>query len=215
MQLPGGDKAAEEPWRMAVSMLYKTFGWEFLKIELPMITALALDKLERITEAVERNINCPLSSGAGRLFDAIAAISGICIQSLHHAEAPMRLEAAIAGNIEDGYSVLPGREISFVTMVEEICRDMKAGINPGTISAKFHNTVVHAALETVKIAALDKGLNRVVLSGGTFQNKYLAERLEYGLRKAGFEVFTHTQVPCNDGGLALGQLAVAAHRILK
>lgn len=160
-------------------------------------------------QALAKNINCPLSSGAGRLFDAVAAITGTCVNSLFHAEAPMRLESVLDPS-ENGRYEYTAEDLSFIPAIQQICSDLQNKVSVSVISTRFHNTIIEASLATVKRISRETGISKVALSGGTFQNKYLFETLLIKLQCAGFSVFTHSQVPCNDGGLALGQLAVAA-----
>jgi hydrogenase maturation protein HypF len=210
MPVPGGDRAAEEPWRMGLSLLYQVFGEQLYDLDIPFIHSLDLKKARLITEAISKNINTPLSSGAGRLFDAIAGITGICKHSIFHAEAPMKLESAIRNDIGDYYDMDMSGKISFLPAIQQICADLSHGISPEIISARFHNTVTEASLQAVKKISRETGIRKIVLSGGTFQNKYLFESLETKLRKNNFVPFSHEKIPCNDGGLALGQLVVAA-----
>ena len=212
MPMPGGDKAAEEPWRMGISLLHMAYGKDFKSLDLPFLQEIGDDRVNRITEAIEKHINCPLTSGAGRLFDGIASITGICIRALHHAEAPMRLEAAIDRNCLETYETGIKGNVSFVPVIRQICDDMMKGIHQAAISAKFHNTVIESSFQMVRKIADETGLQKVVLSGGTFQNRYISERLEERLRQNHFMVYAHRLVPSNDGGIALGQLAVAAKR---
>jgi len=212
MPMPGGDKAAEEPWRMGLSLLYQAFGDQLFSLDVPLIRSIETRKALQIIEAIDKKINCPLTSGAGRLFDAIAAITGLCLNSLFHAEAPMRLESAVNPNIQDYYDFEAGNDISFLPSVHQLCSDLTNGITPDILSARFHNTITEASLRMVQQIRKETGIQKVVLSGGTFQNKYLFESLENKLLTDNFAVYSHSRVPCNDGGLALGQLAVAARR---
>jgi hydrogenase maturation protein HypF len=212
MPVPGGDRISAEPWRMGVSLLWQAFGSGLQSLELPVLKLIGHEKTGRIVEALEKGINCPLSSGAGRLFDAVAAVTKLCVNAGFHAEAPMRLESAIQQGISEAYDFIPGEEISFIPAIKQICSDVSRGIRAGEIAARFHNTVVEASLQTILDIREKTGIQKVVLSGGTFQNKYLAEMLETRLQKNNFAVYTHSKVPCNDGGIALGQLAVAAKR---
>jgi hydrogenase maturation protein HypF len=212
MPMPGGDRAAEEPWRMGLSLLYQAFGDQLFDLDIPLIHSLNLKKARLITEAISKNINSPVSSGAGRLFDAVASITGICMNSLFHAEAPMKLESAIWSDIHDFYHVDSSEGISFLPAVQQICADLSHGVSSGIVSARFHNTVVEAAFQEVKKISRETGINKIVLSGGTFQNKYLFESLEKKLRKNNFVTFSHEKIPCNDGGLSLGQLVIAASK---
>jgi hydrogenase maturation protein HypF len=215
MPMPGGDRAAEEPWRMGLSLLFQAFGDRLFDLDIPFIRSADLAKGKLITEAISKNINSPLSSGAGRLFDAVASITGICINSLFHAEAPMKLESAIRSDISDFYDVDMSDGISFLPAIRQICTDLSRGVPAGIISARFHNAVVEAACQEVKKISSDTGIKKIVLSGGTFQNKYLFESLERKLRKNNFVTFGHEKIPCNDGGLALGQIVVAAAKRLQ
>jgi hydrogenase maturation protein HypF len=178
-------------------------------LDIPLIHSINLKKARLITEAISKNINTPLSSGAGRLFDAVASITGICVNSLFHAEAPMKLESAIRRDVCDFYDVDMSAGISFLPAIQQICDDLSQGVSSAIISARFHNTVVEATFQEVKKISRETGINKIVLSGGTFQNKYLFESLETKLRKNNFVTFSHEKIPCNDGGLSLGQLVIA------
>jgi len=210
MPMPGGDRAAEEPWRMGLSLLYQAFGDQLYDLDIPLLKAMDLKKARLITEAIAKSINTPLTSGAGRLFDAVSGITGICVNSVFHAEAPMKLESAIRCDIRDFYDFSLVPEISFIPAIRQICRDLQQGVTPDIISSRFHNTIVEASFQAVQKINRDTGIKKIILTGGTFQNKYLFESLERKLRKNNFATFSHEKIPCNDGGLALGQLVVAA-----
>ncbi len=212
MAMPGGDRAAEEPWRMGISLLHQAYGMAFSGLSLPLLKTVARDRVKLILTSLERGINCPLTSSAGRLFDGVAAITGLCLHARFHAEAPMRLESAIATGVEDFYEFDLSADVSFTPAIRQICGDVMRGTPAGVISARFHNTVAEASLRMTRKVASSYGIRKVALSGGSFQNRYLSARLERMLAQEGFTVLTHGQVPCNDGGLALGQLAVAALR---
>jgi hydrogenase maturation protein HypF len=212
MPVPGGDLISKEPWRMGISLLYQSFGNDFLDLNLPILKAVDMKKIKMVTEAIDKKINCPLSSGSGRLFDAVAAITGICTHALFHAEAPMRLESSVNPNIRDCYAYDMDKTISFIPAIRQICNDLSTGIKPDVISARFHNTVVEASLNMVVKIKEVTGIQKAALSGGTFQNKYLFESLYRKLLEKKFMVVTHHKVPCNDGGIALGQLVVAAKK---
>ncbi|MCF8297484.1 MAG: carbamoyltransferase HypF [Saprospiraceae bacterium] len=210
--MPGGDKAAKEPWRMAVSYLYKVFGNDFVNLDLAFLKNIKTDNIELITQAIDKKINCPLTSSSGRLFDAIAAIINLCTVSTFEAEAPIRLESIIDKSCKEYYNYDRNDTISFASTIKEIVQDIKNGMDNSIISAKFHNTVIDIVRDVVIEMRLKYYNNNVVLSGGTFQNKYLLGRLEKVLTKNGFNVYTHSKVPTNDGGIALGQLVIAAKR---
>jgi hydrogenase maturation protein HypF len=126
----------------------------------------------------------------------------------------MRLESAITRGIQDHYDFDLGETISFDPAIRNICEDLRAGVKAGIIAARFHNTIVEASVQAVEQMNITAGIQQVALSGGSFQNKYLLESLESRLIKNNLTVYTHSKVPCNDGGIALGQLAVAARRKL-
>lgn len=211
--LPGGDKVTLEPWRMAVSYLYKYFGKSVLNETLFPFSKIMDEDLLVLLKAIDLNINSPLSSGAGRLFDAVAALTGVCLNASFHAEAPMRLEAIAAQNCRGKYIFdIEGQRIVFWKLFYLLLKDLKHKVAISEISAKFHNTMVVLILTVARKIKTETAINKVVLSGGTFQNRYLLENCEIILKKAGFEVFTHHKVPSNDGGIALGQLAIAAKK---
>ncbi len=210
--LPGGDKVTKEPWRTGISYLYKFYGKDFLEFDLPFLKELNKPKLELIIQAIEKNINCPLSSSAGRLFDAVAAITNVCPVSKFHAEAPMRLESVANPGIEYGYPFDLGDVISFESTIKEIVTDIMEGVNVDEISAKFHITFINVIFAVASQIRNETGLNKVVLSGGTFQNKFILSRIEQILEKDKFEVFSQQKIPSNDGGIALGQMVIAAKR---
>ncbi len=213
--LPGGDKAVEEPWRTAVSYLYKYLGRAFLDLKLPFLEKIDSSKINLVIDAIDKKINCPLSCGAGRLFDAVAAITGVCTMSMFHAEAPMRLESIAASGIEECYDFEINKTISFRNLFKEMIADIKEGVTASLISAKFHNTIIYVIFETAAKMRKETGINKVALSGGTFQNKYISEGVKKMLVKDKFEVYTQSRIPSNDGGIALGQLAIAAKRRLR
>ncbi len=153
-----------------------------------------------------------MSSSAGRLFDAVAALTGLCNHSSFHAEAPMRLEAVLLEASGERYDFMNKGSISFVPMIKEIVKDIQHSVSVEEISAKFHNTIIELILEVCSQLRAEENVRKVVLSGGTFQNRYILERIEIKLLADGFEVYTNKKVPSNDGGIALGQIAIAAKR---
>lgn len=210
--LPGGDSAAEEPWRTAVSFLYKVYGKEFLSLGLPFLNHLDPDKIALIIQMIDKKVNCPLSSGAGRLFDCVASLLDLVQVATFQAEGPMRLEAIVRTNCTESYAFECEETVQFGLTIQGITDDIRRGTDTSIIATKFHNTIILAIFETVKSIRLKEGINKVVLSGGVFQNKYLLEGTTQVLLKNNFEVYSHATVPSNDGGIALGQLAVASKR---
>jgi len=212
LPLPGGDMAAEEPWRMAVSYLYNVYGVDFLALELPVLKQIDPEKIRLIVQMIDKKINCPLTSGAGRLFDCVASLLDLVQVASFQAEGPMRLEALVRHDCNESYSYSVGATIDFNKTIRGIVEDLYLGLDKATISTKFHNTIISAIFETVNTIRLTKDINKVVLSGGVFQNKYLLEKTTAILLRNNFEVYSHATVPTNDGGIALGQLAVASKR---
>lgn len=211
--MPGGDIATKHPWRMAVSYLLKAY-----KGRLPDPLPGFLDEidpahLQIVIQSIRKNINAPLTSSAGRLFDAIAALTGTCTHASFHAEAPMRLESIAGEGIPEEYPYdVTGKEIVFDRMIRAITDDLIKGVDRGVISAKFHNTVIRTITDTAEKLKDQTGISTVAFSGGSFQNRIISENATRKLRNLGFRVFTQRAVPANDGGIALGQLAIGAKK---
>ena len=211
-RLPGGDRAVREPRRAALGLLYEIYGDAvFERKELAPVAAFSKTELGALKTMLRNHINAPLTSSAGRLFDAVASLTGRRQTQDYEGQAPMDLEFAIDGiNTGNAYALplLSGHAplvLDWEPMIGLILADVSAGLAPGVISAKFHNALARA----VVAVARSFGLNRVVLSGGCFQNRYLTERTVQCLRTEHFQPYWHQRVPANDGGIALGQIAGA------
>ncbi len=209
--LPGGDTAVREPWRTAFSYLYKYFGSTFDFMSLPVFKQAGREKIELLAGMLEKNINSPLSSGAGRLFDAVSALLGLCTTETFDSEAPLRLESAILENTGEHYPYTAGSPVVFREMFISILDDIKTG-NSSLVPVKFHNTLARAILDVAEKMSLETSVKKVVLSGGCFQNKYLLEKACNLLREKSFIVYTNNKVPPNDGGISLGQVVIASKR---
>jgi hydrogenase maturation protein HypF len=207
--LPGGDKAVDEPWRIAFSYIYKYMGDKFDYESLPLFRSVGHKKLSIVKDMIDRKVNVPLSSGAGRLFDAVSAIIGLCPVATFDSEGPMRLESAINEKTDDYYPFQTGPVINFSAMLEAIITDTIRN-NISAISARFHNTIARVILNLSGDIRKETSINKVILSGGVFQNKYLVEKSISLLKANKFKVFTNSIVPANDGGIALGQLIIAS-----
>ncbi len=211
--MPGGDAATHHPWRMAVAYLRKFFKKEINTSDTPAFGIINSEEMKLVNNALKNKINTPLTSSAGRLFDAVSAITGLCLNSSFHAEAPMRLENEIDRKINASYSFeVTNKSISFQNTFAGIIDDINNNIPVSVISAKFHNTIINVIFTIVEKLCNKTGIKKVVLSGGTFQNRYLLQKSEELLSEEGYQVYTHSKIPSNDGGIALGQLAVAAKR---
>ena len=213
VSLPGGEAAIREPWRMALAYLHQAFGRSLFDLPIEFVRSLDIGQGKTILTMIERNINSPKTSSCGRLFDGIAALLGLRDRASYRGQAAIELEMEI-GDAEGCYSVpVRGGEAGLVLQQEPIIRgivsDLLEGVDRKTISRKFHNTLVRVFTDGCLWLRRHRGLNRVVLSGGVFQNAFLLGELEKVLLGLGFEVFTHSLVPTNDGGISLGQIVVA------
>ncbi len=210
---PGGDAVTKHPWRMMTAYLVHYFG-ENVVAEYPELFKDTDPKeLEIVLFMIKNKINAPLTSSAGRLFDAVSSLLGICRDTTYHAEAPMRLEAAATPDTEGSYPFeFTGDIISMKPAFEAMIDELTKGKRPGNIAARFHQAIVSVILETVTRISHETGIREVVLSGGTFQNRIILEQTEQRLVSEGFHVYSHSHIPSNDGGIALGQLAIAAKR---
>ncbi len=214
-RLPGGEAAVREPRRAALGLLYEMHGPAALnRIELPSITAFKPAERKLLATMLSRNLNCPVSSGMGRLFDAVASLLGVRQQNTYEGQAAMELEAKIKGGEDSGQYEIPilTRSGFFIAdwqpMIESLLLDARSGMDMGVICARFHNALASLLVELAGLA----GLKRVALSGGCFQNLYLLETTVKKLQGKNHEVFWQHRVPTNDGGLTLGQLrAVRQH----
>jgi hydrogenase maturation protein HypF len=218
--LPGGAAAIREPWRMAVSYLTHHFGREFLKLDIAFVRQLNRPKVDLLLRMMEQGVNSPLTSSCGRLFDAVAALIGIRQEVNYEAQAAIELEMAMASSDEDtAYpmklvpELVPEDDhwiVSTRPLFEALLDDLSRNLPVATISRRFHNGLVEGFVELATLLRKKTALQRVCLSGGTFHNIYLSQRLEARLSEVGFEVFTQKEVPSGDGGLSLGQAVVAA-----
>lgn len=210
--LPGGDKAIEEPWRTAVSFLFKQYGEETLELPLKINREIPLLQREFIKVMISEGINSPLSSGAGRLFDAVSALLGLCLFSNYEAEAPMKLESIIAPDVDGDYEITETDPVVTSQIIRQIVDDILAGTDPCIVSARFHNTIIALIFQKSMELARRTGLSGIVLSGGVFQNRYLVEGLLKKFSGKPVNVYLSSKVPANDGGIAFGQLVIAAKR---
>jgi hydrogenase maturation protein HypF len=207
--LPGGDKSVKEPWRTGLAYLYNAFGADWQKLPIPFIEKIDKKQALKLMEAIDKKINSPMCCSAGRLFDAVAAILVLCLKSDYHAQAPMMLEDLVDAKYTESYPYNFSQEISFAPTLRTIVDDIIAKKKLPYIVTKFHNTVAKVAFDQVVTAGNRFKIENVVLSGGTFQNKFLTEKLITLLQES-FNVYFPLDVPCNDGGIALGQIAVAS-----
>ena len=212
--LPGGDKAIVEPWRMAYSYLYSIYGSKAKMLDIDFNRRMDYAKLSIIEKMIDKNINSPLTSSCGRLFDAASSLIGIRDEISYEGQAAMELESFCASGIKERYEfstykeeekfIIDPREI-FI----DIIADLKKGLAKKVMAAKFHNTVAEFTLNLCGKIRENTGINEIALSGGVFQNKYLTEKVVFLLEDKGFKVYIQRKVPPNDGGISLGQAVVA------
>jgi hydrogenase maturation protein HypF len=218
--LPGGDAATRETYRMAVSYLYDSCGEGLFDLSLPVLSAIGERERKLLLTMLQRGINSPLSSSCGRLFDAVAALIGQRSSVTYEGQAAIELEALAERSGPAGeypfaiFTESNGVMLDFRLTIGAILRDMEDGEASTVIARRFHDTLATATVDCCATIRRDSGVDRVVLSGGVFQNKLLTERVHDLLTSQGFTVFTHRLVPPNDGGLALGQAVIAGRTAL-
>jgi len=215
--LPGGERAIKEPWRIAVSYLKQSAEkngdiYHYLA-DIGYLEKYGRSNLDMLLKIIDNRTLSPLTSGAGRLFDAIAALAGICHTSTYEGEAAVALESAlpdtdnIAKRAPYAYRIHDGKTavIDFSEMIAEIAGEVKKHIDQGLISLRFHTTMIKVIVDMVCCIREKTGIDRVALSGGCFQNAMLLKETLRQLSALGFAVFTNETIPCNDACLSLGQ----------
>ena len=215
-RLPGGDAAVKEPRRMALALLHAAWGEQGVERGLRVLGPDVFESAELnvLRQVLDRGIRAPWTTSAGRLFDGVASLLGLHQRIGFEGEAAMALEYAVDPAETGGYAFDVGSDptdalvVDWAPALDELLNDMAAGARAGVAAARFHNGLV-SAIMTVAEAV---GEPRVALTGGVFQNRVLTERTEAALRGAGMTPLLHRRVPANDGGLSLGQVAVAAAR---
>ena len=271
LPMPGGDRAVLEPWRMAASVLFKTFGRDFIDLDIKYIKEMDRKELEFMIQMIEKNLNCPLTSSVGRLFDAVSSLLCLRHKTSYENQAAMELEAVADieyreeyadSNYDLNYDLIDNSDnlskytstpyafsiiekkqkkttcgkyidgkhfnekffdgnyfdhnyykIDFSSSTREIVDDIIKKISNNIISQKFHQTIVKSFATVAGKIATQTKINRVVLSGGVFNNDIILTGMIKQLEAQGLKVFTHTKVPTGDGGICLGQVVCAAANI--
>ncbi len=211
-RLPGGDRAVKEPCRSAISLLYETLGEEAGKAD---VLPLTLEEKLFFINMIKKDINSPVTTSMGRLFDAIASITGLRHRVSYHAQAAAELEQLALGSDENAsypFSI-EKNAIVHTPIVRMILEDLKAGAPKEDIARKFHNTIVEIIVSTAESVRKETGISHAALSGGVFQNTILLESSFNALKERGFIPLTHQLVPPNDGGIALGQAVFAGRHV--
>ncbi len=220
-RLPGGEKAIREPWRIGAALLRETYGPSWLEVAAGLKLLPEEGTGEWMEQIFRQGINSPLTSSLGRLFDGVASLLGLRRKVSFEGQAAMAVEAlAVGGREEVSLSFGLGEEagvhvLDFVPLVAGMVDALGKGRNREAIAVAFHRALSEALTAMAGKIREETGLRRAVLSGGCFQNRVLLEGCIAELEKAGFDVYTHRQVPTNDGGISLGQAVSAAARIMK
>jgi hydrogenase maturation protein HypF len=212
--MPGGAAAIRQPWRMALAYLDQLYGGE-------PPAGLEVFKRNRsrwsaVAAAMRAKVNSPMTSSAGRLFDAAAAIAGGRDLVNYEGQAAVEFEQMADIAERGAYCAAIIRSeairISGADLVRAVADDVRAGTPREIVAARFHNGMAEAIVTVCEIIRGEHDLSTVALSGGVFQNALLLDRTSQRLQMWGFRVLTHSRVPANDGGIAFGQAAIAAAR---
>jgi hydrogenase maturation protein HypF len=213
--LVGGTAAIRKPYRMALGCLYSLLGEDFALDGLPL-SKLNPVELDIIKQQLKRRVNCPLTSSAGRLFDAVSALAGVRGEIDYEAQAAIELEMLAPDELGEEkaypFSVINDqgtRVVGLGELISAVVQDVRKQVPVPVISIRFHQTMAQIIAGMCKLIAEESGIKRVVLSGGVFQNRLLLKLATSALHKNGLDVLTHHLVPCNDGGISLGQAVIA------
>jgi hydrogenase maturation protein HypF len=214
--MPGGAKAIREPWRMAAVYLHRALGDDFLKLKIPFMENMDARAWATLRRMVMSSTNSPETSSMGRLFDALASLLDLKHVINYEGQAAIELEAIAEQYCTQSYEfevTADGHLVKAEAVIRGAVKDLLEGVSPQKVSAKFHLGVARLIGEIARLVRTERRYNRVVLSGGVFQNMLLLEATRRILKAQGFEVFTHKRVPPNDGGISLGQAAIATARL--
>ena len=225
--MPGSSMAIKEPWRMAMVYLSEAFGDEATSLRIDLMKRIDPQKWEILKRMIEKKINTPWTSSMGRLFDAISSLLSIRDEVHYEGQAAIELEmiadqgvkVVATRNREEYLFHIHKDEMPIVIdpteMIRGIVCNLIDGAPPSKISGKFHRTISRLIVETCETIRFEEKLNRVILSGGVFQNIFLLSLVTKELKESGFEVYTHHLVPTNDGGISLGQAVIAHMRLFQ
>ncbi len=215
--MPGSEAAVFEPWRMAVAYLDNAFGNKMLNLDIALTRDHKREKLKFLQQMIQKGLNSPLTSSAGRLFDGVSSILGIRHKISFESQAAMELEAISKKDLDcKAYSFYFKEEnenkafaIKLDSLIRDIVHDIKARGNISDISTRFHRTFVDMFVKGVLKVSHKTGLNDVVLSGGVFNNSLVFDNILKDLENNDLKIYTHTKIPAGDGGISLGQAVIA------
>ena len=213
-RLAGGEKAIKEIRRVGFALLYEVFGEKVFELtHLPVFKDRNFNDFKLIKQMIDNGINSPVTTSMGRLFDGIASIIGLRQEVNFEAQAAMEMEFATDGlklNDYFNFDIEKSKDTYIINrskLVEEILADLENSVSVNIIALKFHNTLSEIIVNISKLA----GEEKVVLTGGCFQNKYLLEKTINRLTEENFKVYWHQRVPANDGGISLGQIKYSTY----
>lgn len=227
MPLPGSEQAVRQPWRVGAAYLAKAYGEDFLALDLPFVRQLDHQKWNLLAQMITRGINSPQTSSMGRLFDAVAALLNLRQSVMYEGQAAVDLETQATqaarqswiSKWEKPVAAYPflideqERALNVLPLIRAIVRDLEQGLSVPLIAWRFHVSIAKMLAEICETLRQQTGLNTVALSGGVFQNKLLLELLLKCLEERTFQTYINQRVPPNDGGISLGQAAIAAARL--
>jgi hydrogenase maturation protein HypF len=216
--LPGGSKAVKEPWRMAISYLWSLDPANPQATFEDLFNRWPLQNVKILVQMLNRQVNSPLTSSCGRLFDAVSALAGLRETVTYEGQAAIELEQAVEVDDKEYPGELRREKgvwiLDPLPMIAAVVEDVRRKCPAGLIAARFHNGLAHLLAEAVDQVRRQTGIKRIALSGGVFQNACLFERLTVELGRRGVEVHTHREVPANDACIALGQAYIGARRLM-
>jgi hydrogenase maturation protein HypF len=212
--MPGATAAINEPWRMAVSYLYRVYGEDLVRLNIPFVRNLKQQEIDITIQMLKRGINSPSTSSCGRLFDGVSALLGVRQRVNYEAQAAIELEQAVDLSERSTYLSNNGDNcsegaLSIKKIILGVVDDHLVGADLGKIAARFHWSLAALFCAAAERARDATGINRVGLSGGVYQNVCFFEHMLELLTAAKFDVLTHREVPANDGGISLGQVVIA------
>ncbi|WP_330375425.1 carbamoyltransferase HypF [Inediibacterium massiliense] len=207
--IQGGDQAIKEPWRVALSYLH-SMNYDANKV----LKGINQEEIYMVTQALDKNINCFKTSSMGRFFDCVSSILNLCHRITYDAQGAIELENIVNPSIEEDYEYCIIHkdhvyQIDYDSIILGVLRDLKEEIPTSVISAKFHNTIGNATVDLVCKISKRYDIKQVVLSGGVFQNNYLLLYVSKKLKERDLVVYYNQQIPINDSGISVGQLAIA------
>jgi hydrogenase maturation protein HypF len=216
LPLPGGAAAIKKPYRTALGYMLALLGNSALDNRPGFLKGVGRDEIDLVSGQVKTGLNTPLTSSMGRLFDAVSAMAGIRTTIDYEAQAAIEMEMQAHGAIDEKglypFSITGDQNYSIILLQELVAgviNDILRGCTAATVSMRFHNTIAAMTRDACLKIKAQSGLGTVALSGGCFQNRLLLGKVMELLRQSGFKVLTHRNVPANDGGISLGQAAIA------